>query len=294
MAADEEEFDYEEWELEDEEETDLLPLEPESSKLRMLQETAIGHPRLTFGGGTFLLSLIVDAAIHDPFVAVLGVAAAAALGWKGEDLMQAFVPGSDQEAAREDADRFADNLLEGYPVYADQSANAKFKRLFHLPSADWTEVGEEPPPPQQGRVKKQQRQMQVVEEEDEEGEGELTHARIIAWLEDGLITNKQFFVLMQRIDERTQKADSESGESVKRLPKPRETGENPVKFNPESENISPDVSPEDEQAIIRTAFALQQANGKVTREEIKAALGWNNKKHWIVKTTCDKYNIAMK
>lgn len=84
----------------------------------------------------------------------------------------------------------------------------------------------------------------------------------------------------------------ESRESVKSPVKPRESGENVVKSHQENQE-GESVSPEDEQAVIRVAFALQQANGKVTREDIKNSLQLNNKKHWIVKAVCDKYGIAM-
>ena len=208
MTAEYEEFDYgdEEWELEeDEAETEILPPE-EHGKLRVLQETAVEHPRIALGGSTLLLSFVVDVAVHDPFITILGLAAAAVIGWKGEDLMQIIVPGSDQEAAREDADRFADNLLEGYPVYSDQSANAKFKRLFHLPSADWTEVGEEDKivdalPPKRKQIAPPQKRVSQTN-----SSGGLTVDRITEWFESGRIDDTQFFELLERIDNATQNA----------------------------------------------------------------------------------------
>ena len=93
MAADEEEFDYLRNGSYKRTKRRPISFRPEEhGKLRMLQETAIGHPRIALGGSTLLLSFVVDVAIHDPFVTVLGLAAAAVIGWKGEDLMQIFVP----------------------------------------------------------------------------------------------------------------------------------------------------------------------------------------------------------
>jgi hypothetical protein len=81
----------------------------------------------------------------------------------------------------------------------------------------------------------------------------------------------------------------ESGESVKPPVERGESGESVVKFHQEGET----VSPEDEMVIVRTAFSLIATNGKVTREEIKTALQWNNKRHSEIKVVCDKYSIAM-
>ena len=52
------------------------------------------------------------------------------------------------------------------------------------------------------------------------------------------------------------------------------------------------ISQEDEVAVVYAAFQLQLAGANVTREAIKQKLGWNNKKHEIVKAVCDKHGIA--
>jgi len=54
---------------------------------------------------------------------------------------------------------------------------------------------------------------------------------------------------------------------------------------------SSEISREDEEAVLQTYFQLEP-DGPVTREAIKARLGWNNRKHWIVKAVCDKYSLA--
>lgn len=50
----------------------------------------------------------------------------------------------------------------------------------------------------------------------------------------------------------------------------------------------------DETAILMAVIDLQMANVAVTREAIKQKLGWNNKKHDIVKAVCDKHKIAVR
>ncbi len=250
-----------------------------------LLSRAIDHPRLTLGGGSLLLSLVVDVAVRfDSFAVILGLGAALAIGWKGDDLakgaIQMFVPGADQEQARESADHFADRLIGDYPVYADQRPAAKLKRLFRIEQGEVVDaLPKNIPPPKRGEVRTPR--TASVSRED----------LIYMWFEEGKITVDQFWILLER--ESNPKL-SPSGESVKRPPKPGEIGESAVKVHPEGEMLSPEVSPEDEQAIIRTAFTIQQVNGRVTREDIKTALQWNNKKHWVVKAVCDKYGIGGK
>jgi hypothetical protein len=79
---------------------------------------------------------------------------------------------------------------------------------------------------------------------------------------------------------------SENGESMKQPMKPGEG------FTERSE--SKEVSQENREAIFRAVDALSSENKAVTREAIKAFLGWNNKQHWIVKAVCDEYGIACK
>lgn len=78
----------------------------------------------------------------------------------------------------------------------------------------------------------------------------------------------------------------ENGESVVKEPlEPGESGE--------SVGESGETRESDEHLVIQAFFKLWNRNdGHVTREAIKQELGWNNKKHHIVKQVCDKYNLA--
>lgn len=60
----------------------------------------------------------------------------------------------------------------------------------------------------------------------------------------------------------------------------------------ESETLT--ISHGDETAILIAVIDLQIANVNITREAIKQKLGWNNKKHDIVKAVCDKHGIAVR
>lgn len=258
----------------------------DGGRLRAALGHVVNHPRLALGGGSLAVSFAVDIFVRfDPFVAVLGFGAAIVIGFKGDDLvrgtMQLLVPGSDQEEAREIADRFAEHALADYPVFADQSVGAKLRRLLRLEEGEVVEADDVPPPQPKGdRVKTLPASA---------NSGPLTYERIVTWFEHRMINDEQFFALLQRIDDQELSPIRESGETVNPPLEPGETSESAVKFNA----VSPTVSPEDEAIIVRTAFALQAANGKVTREEIKAALGWNNKRHGEIKAICDKYGIAM-
>jgi hypothetical protein len=257
-------------------------------RLQVVLHGCMNHPRLSFGGGSFFLSIAADLVFRlDPLWVFMGLGAAAVIAVKGDDLAEGFqqwlIPGSDQEQVAEDAGRFADQMLESYPVYADQSALAKLKRLFHLEEGKVVDAKKKALPPKKSGNGKS------LNGNETSGETGLTVDLICEWFSDGRIDDTQFFDLLDRIASPRLSPKSESGESVKRLVGPREDGESPVKVNQSSETISPD----DEQIVIRTAFALQQVNGKVTREDIKNALGWNNKKHWIVKAVCDQYGIAV-
>jgi hypothetical protein len=275
MATDEEFYELDE---------ETVPLE-EGGRMQALISHAMYHPRLTFGGGSLLVSLAADIVVRfDPLVTVLGLAAAVAIGWNGDSLargMRDLIPGANQEQAQEDAYRFAEKLAGDYPVYADQSTGAKLRRLFRMEQG---EVVDAPPKPKGDRVKELPSNIGQA----------LTYERICTWFEQCMINDKQFFTLLKRIDnDLAETDDGESGETVKEPLEAGENGESPVKFHQEGETVSPDVSPEDEIVVVRTAIALQQANGKVTREDIKVALNLNNKKHWIIKVVCDKYGIAM-
>jgi hypothetical protein len=160
---------------------------------------AINHPHLTLGGGSLVASFVIDVFVRfDPLCVVLGLGAAIAIGWKGDDLMDGtiklLVPGSDQEQAQEDADRFADQMLEDYPVYADQSAGAKLRRLFHL--EEGTIVDALPPKRESIAKKASNKKGNVVETG---GEG-LTFERIVTWFDEGRIDDVQFFDLLERLD----------------------------------------------------------------------------------------------
>lgn len=54
------------------------------------------------------------------------------------------------------------------------------------------------------------------------------------------------------------------------------------------------ISSGDETTVLMAVIDLQTAGQNVTREAIKQKLGWNNKKHDIVKAVCDKHKIAVR
>ena len=86
----------------------------------------------------------------------------------------------------------------------------------------------------------------------------------------------------------------ESGEStVKRPAEPGESltgpGASGESLTSPGENV---VSSEDRDAVILAISALVDQGRPLTREGIKEYLGWNNRKHWVVKAVCDKYGIA--
>jgi hypothetical protein len=145
----------EEWEADETERALSIP-NPEG-RLQTLASHAIHHPRLALGGGSMLLSLGVDVFVHfDPFIAVLGLGAAVVIGFKGDDLLfgtlKLLVPGSNQGQVREDADRWASQMLDDYPAYEDQSALAKIRRLFRLEEGNVVE--ESLPPLKKRDIKK--------------------------------------------------------------------------------------------------------------------------------------------
>lgn len=271
----------EEWE--DEADTALIEAQP--GRLQSVMGHIARHPRLDLTGGTLLLSFGVDIFVRfDPFGVIVGLAATAVVCWKSGDLVQGameiLVPGSNQDAVREGAEDFADRYLGDYPVYADQSFGAKMRRLFHLEEG---EIVDAPPRPK-GSIK------ELPSNTDEP----LTYERIATWLEHRMINDKQFFVLLKRLDNEIDLSlMGESGESVKAPVGPGESGESAVKFNAVSPELSPTVSPEEEESVLQAYFTIARQKGKVTREDIKAALQLNNKKHYIVKVVCDKYSIAM-
>ena len=80
---------------------------------------------------------------------------------------------------------------------------------------------------------------------------------------------------------------------------PLERDESFMAFKGQDENTSQrdesfSVSHEDEMAVIVTAWQLRDEGLPVTREAIKQRLGWNNAKHPIVKSVCDKHKIALR
>jgi len=62
--------------------------------------------------------------------------------------------------------------------------------------------------------------------------------------------------------------------------------------SPIDTDISPNVSPEDETAILHTALVLQREKGQFNRSDIRDRLGWNNKRWPIIKAVCDKYHLT--
>jgi hypothetical protein len=79
-------------------------------------------------------------------------------------------------------------------------------------------------------------------------------------------------------------------EKVKTVKQPVEHHESGESLIVEGENFT--VSRSDETAILMAVIDLQTTDAKVTREAIKQTLGWNNKKHDIIKAVCDKHGIA--
>jgi len=80
------------------------------------------------------------------------------------------------------------------------------------------------------------------------------------------------------------------GETVK---EPLDSGET---FTGEGESEKPgEAFTQEEKQIVLNAFyelCIEARGGKVTREMIKTRLGWNNKKHHIIKAVCDTFGIA--
>ncbi len=68
----------------DEDETALVPV----NSSHPLLTYAMHHPRLTFGGGSMLLSLVIDVAVRfDSFAVIIGLGATVAIIWNGEQLV---------------------------------------------------------------------------------------------------------------------------------------------------------------------------------------------------------------
>lgn len=193
--------DEEEWEDDD---TALLEEEEPiaEGRFQVVIHHAMNRPRLTLGGGSLLLSFAADIAVHfDPLVTILGLGAAVAIAFKGNDLAEGFqkllVPGSDQEQVTEDASRFAEGWLADYPVYADQSVGAKLRRLFKLEVVDAL-PRKDTPLPKKGTAKKGNANVVSTG-----GEG-LTYERIATWFDEGRIDDVQFFALLDRLDHPSQ------------------------------------------------------------------------------------------
>ena len=83
------------------------------------------------------------------------------------------------------------------------------------------------------------------------------------------------------------------GETVKEVKEPLDSGE---AFTGESETgeTGEAFTQEEKQLVLNAFYELCTITkgGKVTREMIKTRLGWNNKKHHIVKAVCDALGIA--
>jgi hypothetical protein len=228
MATDQNPHEDWDWEDETEQETALLDELPDDASLRLqtAMAMAINHPRLSLGTGSLLVSFALDIVVRfDPLVVILGLGAAVTIGFKAEDLMQAFVPGSDQEQARESADRFADHLLEDYPIHADHSVRAKLRRLFHLEESEVIEA----PPRLKGESTKS------LPAHNTGGEA-LTYERICIWLEHHIINDKQFFVLLQRLDEGPKNRDG-NGYGTVDIDEHEEASEEAV--SPQNEALRP-------------------------------------------------------
>lgn len=291
--------DYgEDYDYEDEDDTAEVYDEGQGQgRLQTVLHGCMNHPRMSFGGGSFFLSIAADLVFRlDPLWVFAGLGASVIIAVKGDDLAVGFqkwlLPGSDQEQVAEDAERFADHLLEGYPVYEDQSALAKLKRLFLFEKGKVVDAL----PQQKALPAKKSAGVKNLNGNETSEENGLTVNLICAWFNDGRINDTQFFALLDRVTDPTLSPKSENGESVKRLARPSETGESPVKshdVSPELSPLSPTVSPEEETQVMQAYLSILRQKGKVTREDIKAMLQLNNKKHYIVKVVCDKYGIAM-
>lgn len=278
--------------------------EEEQGGLRAVWDFAIHHPRWPLGGSSLLISFGVDIATHFNFMAAaIGIGISFVVGWKADDLVQGtmefLIPGSNQEESRAVADSFADYALEGYPEYRDQSTGAKLRRLVGLGSREVVEAGEEEAKKPLPAPKRLPAKREVVAQSPKENAAHqgLTYEAVEQWFLSNRIDGNQFIVLLDRIEkQRSFSPQSENGESVKRPERPGESGESTVNFNglsPEISPLSPTVSPEEEEAVLRAYFDLQRQKGKVNRGDIKEALGLHNKKYYIVQATCDKYGIAM-
>lgn len=79
-------------------------------------------------------------------------------------------------------------------------------------------------------------------------------------------------------------------EKMKTVKQPVEPSETSVKVTEKDESFT--SSHGDEITILMAVIDLQMAGQKVTREAIKAKLGWNNAKHPAIKAVCDKHHIA--
>ncbi len=83
------------------------------------------------------------------------------------------------------------------------------------------------------------------------------------------------------------RSPGESGETVQEPAEPGESGES-LTVSGESKT----VSSEERDAVILAVSALVNEGKPLSREAIKQHLGWNNKKHWIVKAVCDEYSLC--
>jgi len=177
MQEDDDIVELELWEEDD---------EPAIEHRVSLLTRVVHHPRLTAGSGALLVSFGIDLATRfDTTAVVLTLAASLMIGIKGDELLQSMIPGADQQAVRESAEHFADHLLgDDYPIYADQSVGAKLKRLF----------GRDRNPPL--AMPKTERSNTVGKRERKAG---LTLDRVLDLIEDGKLTDAQFFALLERL-----------------------------------------------------------------------------------------------
>lgn len=207
-----EDLEPDEEEYYEEDETALMEMEDETEtpgRWQALKLIATDHPRISFGGGTFVLSIAVDIFVRfDPLVSILGLSAAVIACVKGEDLLELFIPAADPE----DAHRVVNQVFD-YPMYKDQSARAKIMRVFRqgpdslYELAEPSEYEEEQQP-----VRRQPRQLPPLQKvkklpppSNAGGAGQdLAYERITDLFLSGKIDDERFLALIDRIENGTQ------------------------------------------------------------------------------------------
>jgi hypothetical protein len=240
----------------DEDEMALVP----ANSSHPLLAYAMHHPRLSLGGGSMLLSLVIDIAVRfDSFAVIIGLGAAVAIGWNGEQLalgiQEMLLPGSNQAQVQEDADRFAEDFLGDYPMHPDQRPLSKLKRLFKIDQIVEASSRKEVLPHNQERAKRS-----IANQE----EG-LTYARIAEWFEEGRIDDTQFFTLLERIDNKKVISPAKTSSSSSSSSLPSDWTEKEARM---ARELAKEVK--DKDTIIR----LLEKKGTIAnrRKELKAIL----------------------